>query len=209
MKGSAAAPPQADSHCEWNRKCPDPRCYSHRHTLTDHSPIDTLSTYHVSSSKTKTSSATQPTRYAIRQVLDQELRKTKALQASQIRIARGSGALTGSINDQAEDKENRNPGPESQALDQQQQQKPAKVKRDFFGRPIAGASLPTPPPELGGNIDASMIAKSTAAKGKARGADAGGSVGGDEGGRIWMSFNEGFSNAVRKPITLGDLMDGF
>lgn len=118
--------------------------------------------------------------------------------------------LTGSINGQPDDKENRNPAPEPKTLEhQQQQQKPAKVKRDFFGRPIAGTSLPTPPPELGGNIDASMIAKSTAAKGKARGADAGGGVGGDEGGRIWMSFNEGFSNAVRKPITLGDLMDGF
>jgi len=184
--------------------------------LTDHSPIDTLSTYHLSSSKTKTSSVsvTQPTRYAIRQVLDQELRKTKALQASQIRQARGSGALTGSIlpvpvHDQTaaaeKEKHNYNPTFDPKA---QQQQKPVKVKRDFFGRPIIGASLPTPPPELGANIDASMIAKSTAAKGKARGADVDAAAG-DEGGRIWMSFNEGFSNAVRKPITLRDLMEGF
>jgi chromosome transmission fidelity protein 18 len=33
------------------------------------------------------------------------------------------------------------------------------------------------------------------------------SKGGNE-GRIWISFNEGFSNAVRKPITLDDLMRG-
>lgn len=182
---------------------------SQKSMLTDHSPIDALSTYHFSSSNTKTSSVTvtQPTRYAIRQVLDQALRKTKALQASQIRQARGSGALTGSIlpvGNQTEDKENHDSTFDPKA--QEQQQKPVKVKRDFFGRPIINAPLPTPPPELGVNIDASMIAKSTAAKGKARGADAGA---GDEEGRIWMSFHEGFSNAVRKPITLRDLMDSF
>lgn len=27
--------------------------------------------------------------------------------------------------------------------------------------------------------------------------------------RVWVSFNEGFSNAVRKPITMNDLMEGF
>jgi chromosome transmission fidelity protein 18 len=27
-------------------------------------------------------------------------------------------------------------------------------------------------------------------------------------GRIWVSFHEGFSNAVRKPVTLDDIMRG-
>ena len=30
----------------------------------------------------------------------------------------------------------------------------------------------------------------------------------DESGRVWVSFHEGFSNAVRKPITLAELMKG-
>lgn len=64
------------------------------------------------------------------------------------------------------------------------------------------------PPAIGAGVDAAVIAKSTAARGRVRGADDA-TAAGDEGGRIWMSFNEGFSNAVRKPITLRDLMDGF
>ncbi|KAK5954602.1 Chromosome transmission fidelity protein 18 [Knufia fluminis] len=163
-------------------------------------PIDTLSTYHISSTtKSTTATTTQPTRYAIRQVLDQELRKEKLLQASQIRLARGGGALTGSLLPVAEtdDKENLSPSTTDQ--------KPTKMKRDFFGRPVVNHSLPTPPPETGAKIDASTIAKSTAVKGKARTET---NVEGEE-GRIWMSFHEGFSNAVRKPITLSDLMEGF
>ena len=27
--------------------------------------------------------------------------------------------------------------------------------------------------------------------------------------KVWVSFHEGFSNAVRKPITLEELMRGF
>lgn len=125
------------------------------------------------------------------------------LQASQIRQARGSGALTGLVfptNEESEGKENLRPGIKADGQDQ----KPVKVKRDFFGRPIVATSLPTPPPEIGEKVDASTIAKSTATKGKAQTTTEGG-----ESGRIWMSFHEGFSNAVRKPITLRDLLDGF
>ncbi|KAI7131231.1 hypothetical protein KC324_g17009 [Hortaea werneckii] len=56
------------------------------------------------------------------------------------------------------------------------------VKRDFFGRPIA---LP-----VGGSAQQSK-------KGKE-----------EEEGRVWVTYHEGFSNAVRKPITLGELMKG-
>lgn len=114
-------------------------------------------------------------------------------------MARGGGALTGSLLPVAEtdDKENLSPSTTDQ--------KPTKMKRDFFGRPVVNHSLPTPPPETGAKIDASTIAKSTAVKGKARTET---NVEGEE-GRIWMSFHEGFSNAVRKPITLSDLMEGF
>tara|TARA_R110002003_G_scaffold822_2_gene21628 strand:+ start:2919 stop:3638 length:720 start_codon:yes stop_codon:yes gene_type:complete len=59
------------------------------------------------------------------------------------------------------------------------------VKRDFFGRVIVEKSLP---------------------KGEAR-AKKLENKGGDV-GRIWVSFHEGFSNAVRKPITIDELLGG-
>jgi chromosome transmission fidelity protein 18 len=67
--------------------------------------------------------------------------------------------------------------------------KPAgeEVTRDFFGRVIKSR----PPTEGKEPIEKKAI----------------NSKRGDE-GRIWVSFNEGFSNAVRKPITLDDLMRG-
>ena len=163
-------------------------------------PIDTLSSYHFTpaAGKAKTStSSTQPTRYAIRQVLDQELRKEKVLQASNARQARGHGAAlpTASVTDGVIDKENLDPS--------ETEQKIVKIERDFFGRPTGSTvvSAPALPIVIGQKVDASTIAKSTATKGKARD--------GKDGGRIWVSFQEGFSNAVRKPITMSDLMDGF
>ncbi len=59
------------------------------------------------------------------------------------------------------------------------------VKRDFFGRAIKEK------PAVAGE--------------KAK--TVGGGKGSDE-GRIWVSFNEGFSNAVRRPITIDELMRG-
>ncbi|KAF2870891.1 chromosome transmission fidelity protein 18 [Massariosphaeria phaeospora] len=60
------------------------------------------------------------------------------------------------------------------------------VKRDFFGRVIKERVL------LAGEKPA-VVKKANRS--------------GDE-GRIWVSFNEGFSNAVRKPVTLDELMRG-
>lgn len=141
--------------------------------------------------KTASTSANQPTRYAVRQVLDQELRKEKMLQASAARQARGSGAPLELL-------------PLVEADSGLPEPKVAKIKRDFFGRPVAIETLVTADAIASTKIDASTIAKSTATKGKAKddGADGGS-------GRIWVSFHEGFSNAVRKPITLTDLMDSF
>lgn len=92
--------------------------------------------------------------------------------------------------------------------------KAVKIKRDFFGRPVHTTTIPATEiiPD-GTKIDASSIAKSTAFKGKAK-TKAKGNNGDEEegdrhGGRIWVSFHEGFSNAVRKPISLGDLLEGF
>ncbi|MCJ1370438.1 hypothetical protein MMC20_001651 [Loxospora ochrophaea] len=63
----------------------------------------------------------------------------------------------------------------------------AGVKRDFFGRVVATEALDeTRPPSAGGRE-----------KGKAA-----------ERSKVWVSFHEGFSNAVRKPISLEALMGG-
>ena len=43
-------------------------------------------------------------------------------------------------------------------------------------------------------------------KRRRRGGDGGGDV--DHGDKVWVSFNEGFSNAVKKGITLEDLITG-
>ncbi|KAH8702705.1 chromosome transmission fidelity protein 18 [Phaeosphaeriaceae sp. PMI808] len=59
------------------------------------------------------------------------------------------------------------------------------VKRDFFGRVIVEKTLP-----IGEERKKKVENK-----------------GGDE-GRIWVSFREGFSNAVRKPVTIDDLLRG-
>jgi chromosome transmission fidelity protein 18 len=64
----------------------------------------------------------------------------------------------------------------------------AKIKRDFFGRPIVPSSSEE---EKDGERPGS---RGTAARGKGKKAS------------IWVTFHEGFSNAVRKPVSLGDIM---
>ena len=73
----------------------------------------------------------------------------------------------------------------------------SKPKRDFFGRLIAVNEVPH-----NGDAadDARVQGRPESAAGRAKGGDQ---------GRIWVSYHEGFSNAVRKPITLRELMEGF
>jgi chromosome transmission fidelity protein 18 len=131
----------------------------------------------------KSISGAGPIRYAVRQVLDQELRKERILQNSAVRHGRSRpSTLTQDPN--GENKENESPGEKAKAASA----KDPGVKRDFFGRII----IEDRPQSAG------KAAKEQSTKAQAK----------DE-GRIWVSFHEGFSNAVRKPITLKELMDGF
>ena len=148
--------------------------------LTMCSPLDTLTTFQMDKSL---AGPAAPVRYAVRQVLDQELRKEKLLQSSMSRQARSS-ALARTQEDEDEDKENQNP---NAGAKMDQISKLASVKRDFFGRIINQAR----PASAGKN------AKQAESESK------------NEAGRVWVSFNEGFSNAVRKPITLKELLDSF
>ena len=144
--------------------------------LTHFRPLDTLTTF-----QTDRSTATAaPVRYAVRQVLDQELRKEKLLQSSNARHAR-SFALVNTQEEADEDKENQNPGGKIE-----QASKVAPVKRDFFGRIIDETR-----PQSAGKIGKQPKEPK------------------NEEGRVWLSFHEGFSNAVRKPITLKELLESF
>ena len=66
--------------------------------------------------------------------------------------------------------------------------KPAAIQRDFFGR-VIDVALPT-------------------ARGQGESEESQNSQLGEK-GKVWVSYHEGFSNAVRKPITLDELMRGF
>lgn len=112
-------------------------------------------------------------------MLDQELKKEQLLQSSRARHNR-STALDNQITEPGGDKENHDPQSNSA-------RKAVEVKRDFFGRIIEDQH-----PQ---SADTDVKRQS---HDKVKEAD-----------RVWASFNEGFSNAVRKPITLRELMDGF
>lgn len=63
----------------------------------------------------------------------------------------------------------------------------AAVKRDFFGRLV---EQPVPQPNDPNTADSWVDESSKAGR------------------KVWVTFHEGFSNAVRKPISLGELMAG-
>lgn len=72
------------------------------------------------------------------------------------------------------------------------------VKRDFFGREILNHA----------SVHASASGSSNSCGG-GKSSGGGGSGGGDGKPKVWVTFHEGFSNAVRKPIGMRELMDGF
>jgi chromosome transmission fidelity protein 18 len=68
----------------------------------------------------------------------------------------------------------------------QKAMKEAAVKRDFFGRVIQEPASETGDSNVNSAVDESSKA----------------------GRKVWVTFHEGFSNAVRKPISLGELLAG-
>ena len=131
-----------------------------------------------------------PTRYSVRQVLDQEYQKDVIRQQADARQARyragnplgDSADLCGTLKiDPIVDTEIR-------------KSKVQGVKRDFFGRIIINEARPN-------RKDGDNAGDDSAKRGKP--------VAGEvEENKVWVSFHEGFSNAVRKPITLDELMRG-
>lgn len=126
----------------WNRKSPTLICYyckvsSHTNICSD---LDSLSTFETGHSLLPSQA---PTRYAVRQVLDQELRRTIALRDSTARQARfqAGGPSQAQIPVSLQDNK------ENQVVLEDKPE--VLVKRDFFGRVIEAKPLA----ELDGNCE--------------------------------------------------------
>lgn len=131
-----------------------------------------------------------PVRYSVRQVLDQEYRNYLLRQSAGARQARyTAGRSDGQpLALQDMDKENETIGRDFD------KRKKVGTKRDFFGR-IVNESRPD-------TLDANKDGEETARKERL-------TLGSNQEVRnVWVTFHEGFSNAVRKPITLEELMRG-
>lgn len=142
-------------------------------------------------------SLTTTTRYAVRQALDQEYHKyiqrknaeSRREKYRQLNPGLDILAVTSSIKDDGYPDAEKLPG-DSKAP----RKRDDAVKRDFFGRIIT-------------------TDQSSAGLQQRPGSSAGGGGGGafmsKKEEKVWVSFHEGYSNAVRKPITLEELMRGF
>lgn len=122
----------------------------------------------------------------MRQVLDQEYQKNLIILANSARQARFQNA-----NPEAEIDASLLQSTESPLdfLDE----KTIEIKKDFFGR-VLKEKLPLA--EITGNAAEGKEAPKAGAK-KAK-----------EELKIWVTYHEGFSNAVRKPITVQELLKG-
>lgn len=144
--------------------------------------MDTLVTYETAAIS---ASAPPPVRYAVRQVLDQEYQKNIIVRENAVRQARyKAGNLDDDVDFSfAEKVEERRHHAEETVIG---------PKRDFFGRVVKDSLMPLQ--EIDGNA-VSEGKRPTKENGK-----------GDN--KVWVSFHEGYSNAVRKPITIEELLRG-
>lgn len=134
-------------------------------------------------SSTSCTSGSAPVRYAIRQVLDQEYHK-EALRKQSEAIntssvsTRNKKSSCKSGDGAVENEDSKNKDP----------LKDVGVKRDFFGRVIQEQA-----PESTDSGDGSQPVQNEASK---------------AGRRVWVTYHDGFSNAVRKPISMSELLAG-
>ncbi|TPX12036.1 uncharacterized protein E0L32_007339 [Thyridium curvatum] len=158
--------------------------------------LDVLCAYETAGAYVLASQA--PTRYAVRQVLDQELQKTLAARETAARQARFKAGNTLGIHEDDfhfDDKENKGGAKEAEAK-LSAAAAAASVKRDFFGRVIAEPARPLQ--DVNGN----------AGHKKNRSVDHGAGLKQEE-RKVWVTFHEGLNNAVKKPISLEDFLRGF
>lgn len=127
--------------------------------------------------------ATQiPVRYAVRQVLDQELQKTIALRDTAAARARFSAG--GPVNDIPLARQHVHDDKENTAQKKPLTAPTTLVKRDFFGRVIVELPLS----DSDGNKKAKAEELSV--------------------NQVWVTYHEGLNNAVKKPLTLEEFLRG-
>ena len=150
-------------------------------------PLDILAAFETSYQST---SATAPSGYAIRQALDQEYQKNLLRQHADARQAtyKAGCSFDSEADLVVEDRQ------KARIREGGVDIKSVIKKRDFFGRIVDTA------PNTG---------KSQSSGAESKGTQVNKSTNNAKGRKAWVSFHEGFSNAVRKPITLDELMRGF
>lgn len=145
--------------------------------------VDCISVFETLDTKAAGLAPVDRTRFAVRQVLDQEFGVAAKKSAEAARVNRGIGATITSLDDVVA----------GAAVPSLAREDSRKLKRDFFGRIIV---------EEEKRQDAEEEEGDSANKKKAKM---------DEGGdkeRVWVTFHEGYSNAVRKPVSLRELLGG-
>jgi len=144
-------------------------------------PLDGLVTFETAIAS---AGAPAPVRYAVRQVLDQEYQKNIIVRENAARQARyKAGNPEDDVEFSISNKENKGHHAQERVLG---------AKKDFFGRVIREETMPL------GEIDGNAQAEGKGGKKKD----------GKDDNKVWVSFHEGFSNAVRKPITIEELLRG-
>lgn len=144
------------------------------------SPLDTL----VSFSKVKgtsmaSSSSSAPVRYAVRQVLDQEYQK----ESRQRQVSNLNPSASPAPNKTGK-KSVKQSGRENRNEEDANAAADKYVKRDFFGRVIEDTTQASNEGQAGSKA----VSK------------------GDR--NVYISFHEGYSNAVRKPISMSEFLAG-
>lgn len=152
------------------------------HVLTDNRPLDEFMDFPTAGNTSTFSAA--PIRYAVRQVLDQEYKKTVQKQAYDVRQARfkegnqhGEDSVFTFKNRSTVDSLIKNVDGDEEVM---------KVKKDFFGRVIVEKSTQELPTQKRKEREDKKDTN-----------------------KVWVTYHEGFSNAVRKPVTVADIMSAF
>ena len=150
-------------------------------------PLDILGVFETAG---QNGSTIGPASYAIRQALSQEYQKYVTCQRADARQKRyNTGRGSGTEADLGDkDKDSVSAETNGRKID------PVALKRDFFGR-MVDAALP---------MGRSHSSRAGRAESQNSELDSKG-----KGWKVWVSYHEGFSNAVRKPISLDELMRVF
>jgi chromosome transmission fidelity protein 18 len=145
-------------------------------------PVDLLCTFDTGGKALATAvgdNTNKTTRYAVRQVLEQEWRKEESRLAEETRAARMGGKAPAALKRSTTNAEH-------EIDDQNAFTATKKVARDFFGRPIVQAA----PPAAGSEAEEKKRKAKTD----------------HQGPTVRIAYNEGYSNAVRKPLTMAEFL---